>query len=94
MICCGGDLFEHERVSPDTGQFLRVQFGRANPIPAFIAPGNHDWLGKESLYQRVSWSQNVRVFDDRRLLSATIADGLTLWGGAHLAPAGTPDFPT
>lgn len=92
VICCGGDLFEHERVSPDTGQFLRVQFERADPIPIFIAPGNHDWLGQESLYRRVSWSPNVHVFDDRRLTSVSIADGLTLWGGAHFAPAGTPDF--
>ena len=40
VICCGGDLFEHERVSPDTGQFLRALFERAHPIPIFIAPGN------------------------------------------------------
>ena len=37
IICCGGDLFEHDRVSPDTGQFLRVLFERAHPIPIFIA---------------------------------------------------------
>lgn len=92
IICCGGDLFEHDRVSPDTGQFLRVQFERAHPIPIFIAPGNHDWLGQESLYRRVSWTPKVHVFDDRRLTPVPIADGLTLWGGAHLAPAGTPDF--
>ena len=92
VICCGGDLFEHERVSPDTGQFLRVQFERAHPIPIFIAPGNHDWLGQESLYRRISWTPNVHVFDDRRLTPVPIVDGLTLWGGAHFAPAGTPDF--
>ena len=92
VICCGGDLFEHERVSPDTGQFLRTQFELAHPIPIFIAPGNHDWLGPESLYGRVRWSANVHVFEDRRLLPVTIADGLTLWGGAHHAPAGAPDF--
>jgi DNA repair protein SbcD/Mre11 len=92
VICCGGDLFEHERVSPDTGQFLRVQFELAHPIPIFIAPGNHDWFGPESLYRRIRWSSNVHVFEDHRLLPVTIADGLTLWGGAHRAPAGTPDF--
>jgi exonuclease SbcD len=92
LICCGGDLFEHERVSPDTGQFLRVQFERAHPIPIFIAPGNHDWFGAESLYRRVRWSPNVHVFEDRKLAPLTIADGLTLWGAAHCAPAGAPDF--
>jgi exonuclease SbcD len=92
VICCGGDLFEHERVSPDTGQFLRTLFERAHPIPIFIAPGNHDWLGQESLYRRISWTPNVHVFDERRLAPVPIAEGLTLWGGAHFAPAGTPDF--
>jgi DNA repair protein SbcD/Mre11 len=92
VICCGGDLFEHDRVSPDTAQFLRVLFEGAQPIPIFIAPGNHDWLGPESLYRRVRWSSNVQVFQERRLLPVTIADGLTLWGAAHLAPAGTPDL--
>jgi DNA repair protein SbcD/Mre11 len=92
VICCGGDLFEHERVSPDTSQFLRTEFELAHPIPIFIAPGNHDWFGPESPYGQVRWSPNVHVFDNRRLLPVTIADGLTLWGGAHLAPAGAPDF--
>lgn len=92
VICCGGDLFEHERVSPDTGQFLRAQFERVDQIPVYIAPGNHDWLGPESLYRRVSWSPNVDVFDTTRLTPVSIADGLTLWGGAHLAPAGTANF--
>jgi len=40
LICCGGDLFEHDRVSPDTAQFLRVLFESAQPIPIFIAPGS------------------------------------------------------
>jgi DNA repair exonuclease SbcCD nuclease subunit len=92
VICCGGDLFEHERVSPDTGQFLRAQFELAQPIPIFVAPGNHDWLSAESLYRRVRWSSNVHVFEDRRLIPVTIADGFTLWGAAHHSPAGTPDF--
>lgn len=92
VICCGGDLFEHDRVSPDTGQFLRAQFERAHPIPVFIAPGNHDWLGPESLYRRVRWSPNVHVFEVSRLTPVTIADGLTLWGAAHCAPAGASDF--
>jgi DNA repair protein SbcD/Mre11 len=92
VICCGGDLFEHERILPDTGRFLCSQFERAHPIPIFIAPGNHDWVGPESLYGRVKWSPNVHVFKDRKLLPVTIEDGLTLWGGAHHAPAGTPDF--
>ena len=92
VICCGGDLFEQDRVSPDTAQFLRVLFESAQPIPIFIAPGNHDWLGPKSLYRRIRWSSNVHIFEQRQLVPVTITDGLTLWGAAHQAPAGAPDF--
>jgi len=32
------------------------------------------------------------VFEQHRLAPVTIVEGLTLWGAAHHAPAGTPDF--
>jgi DNA repair protein SbcD/Mre11 len=92
VVFCGGDLFEHDRVSPDTGQFLRAQFERVHPVPIYIAPGNHDWLGPESLYRRVRWSPNVHLFEERRLTPVTLDDGLILWGAAHVAPAGAPNF--
>lgn len=91
VICCGGDLYEHDRVAPDTGAFVRSQFARAGKIPVFIAPGNHDWLGPQSLYRRVSWTPNVHVFAGA-LSPVSLDDGLTLWGGAHSRPAGTAGF--
>jgi DNA repair protein SbcD/Mre11 len=91
-LCCAGDLYEHERVSPDTGSFLRAAFARLHPLPVFLAPGNHDWLGPQSLYRRVAWTDNVQVFGSPRLSPVTLADGITVWGGAHCAPANTPGF--
>lgn len=91
-LLCGGDLYEHDRFTPDTATFLKSAFERLNPIPVFIAPGNHDWYGPQSLYRRVEWSPNVRIFDDSRLQPVELEDGLTLWGAAHLAPANTPGF--
>ncbi len=91
-ILCGGELYEHERFTPDTAAFLKSAFERLHPVPVFIAPGNHDWYGPQSLYRRVDWSPNVRVFDTRRLQPVELNDGLTLWGAAHLAPANTPGF--
>ena len=46
-LLVAGDLYEHDRisVSPDTRNFLRDQFAELHPVPVFIAPGNHDWLG-------------------------------------------------
>ena len=91
-LLCGGDLYEHERFSPDTAAFLRSTFAQAHPLPVYLAPGNHDWYGPASLYHQVEWSPNVHVFRSDRLEPVTLADGLTLWGAAHCAPANTDGF--
>jgi DNA repair protein SbcD/Mre11 len=93
-LLCGGDLYEHERFTPDTGEFLRSTFEPLYPTPVYIAPGNHDWYGENSLYRRTSWPPNVRVFEQARLRPITLTDGLTLWGAAHRAPANTDNFLT
>jgi DNA repair exonuclease SbcCD nuclease subunit len=91
-LTCGGDLYEHDRFTPDTAEFLRDTFADLDPIRVFIAPGNHDWYGPASLYRQVEWTPNVHVFDRPELAARPLADGLTLWGAAHCAPANTPGF--
>ena len=93
-VLSGGDLYEHERITPDTAGFLRDAFARLDPIAVFLAPGNHDWFGPGSAYERVAWTANVHVFSEDRLRPVELAPGLTLWGGAHRAPANTDDFLT
>lgn len=90
-VLCAGDLFEHERFGPDTVAFLRATFGSTS-IPIYLAPGNHDWYSDRSPYARVDWPANVHVFTEPRLVPVTLADGLTLWGAAHRAPANTDGF--
>jgi exonuclease SbcD len=91
-LCCAGDLYEQERFTPDTAAFLRDAFARIHPLPVHLAPGNHDWLGPASLYRQVEWTDNVHLFTADRLEPVTLADGFTLWGAAHRAPANTPGF--
>lgn len=91
-LCCGGDLFEQERFTPDTAEFLRLAFAQVAPAQVFLAPGNHDWFGPASLYRQVGWSPNVRVFDEACLTAVELDDGLTLWGAGHRAPANTRGF--
>ena len=91
-LFCGGDLYEHDRVTPDTARFLRTTFAELAPCPVYLAPGNHDWYGPDSLYALVDWSANVHVFREPRLEPVNLADGLTLWGAAHCAPANTGNF--
>lgn len=91
-VCCAGDLYEQERFTPDTAAFLRDTFAALHPMPVFLAPGNHDWLGPTSLYRQVSWTDNVQLFEESRLTPVPLADGLTLWGAAHHGPANTRGF--
>jgi len=91
-VLCGGDLYEHERFSADTGEFLRSAFERLASISVYVAPGNHDWYGRDSLYRQVRWTPNVHVFSTDRLEPVKLDDGLTLWGAAHCAPANTDGF--
>jgi DNA repair protein SbcD/Mre11 len=59
-LFCGGDLYEQERFSPDTTSFLAEAFGQVE-IPVYLAPGNHDWYGPESLYRLADWTPIVHV---------------------------------
>jgi len=91
-LLCGGDLYEHRAFTDDTMQFVRHLFAEIQPLPVYLAPGNHDWLGRTSLYERAEWTTNVHVFKSSSLTPVALSDGLTLWGAAHHLPAGTPGF--
>jgi len=91
-VLCAGDLYEHDRYTPDTASFLRACFDKAYPLRIFVAPGNHDYYGPDSIYSTVAWSPNVRIFTETRLQPVTLDHGVTLWGAAHTAPAGTAGF--
>jgi len=90
-VLCAGDLFEHDRFTPDTVTFLRESFARTDR-PIYLAAGNHDWYSSRSPYALVEWSPNVHVFTEATLTPIPLADGLTLWGAAHRAPANTDGF--
>jgi DNA repair exonuclease SbcCD nuclease subunit len=89
-VLCAGDLYEHERCSPHTASFLQSSFDC--PVPVFLAPGNDDWYGPQSVYQQVDWSPNVHVFSSESLTPVELADGITLWGAAHVGPGPARDF--
>lgn len=90
-VLVGGDLYEHERITPDTIAFLRNEFGEVSR-PVFLAPGNHDWIGPQSAYVQIDWSSNVHVFTEDHLVPHHLTEGLTLWGAAHRSPANTDGF--
>lgn len=85
-VTIGGDLYEHDRVTLDTGNFLAQQFARLAPTPVLISPGNHDPYVPDSLYRRVDWPANVTVFDSPELRPEKLGCGVTVWGAAHEGP--------
>ncbi|HYK89880.1 MAG TPA: DNA repair exonuclease [Acidobacteriota bacterium] len=62
LMLIAGDLFEHDRITPDTVEFLKRQFERLGSIPVFISPGNHDPFIQGSPYRDEDWSANVSIF--------------------------------
>lgn len=90
-ILGAGDLYEHDRFTPDTAAFLTDTLNSTHR-PVLVAPGNHDWYGPRSLYAQADWGSNVTVFTGSELAAHTVTDGLTVWGAAHRAPAGTAGF--
>ncbi len=90
-VLIGGDLFEHELVSPDTVDFLRRTFERSG-LRVFAAPGNHDPASGESPYRRDDWPDNVHIFRETNFTGERLADEVTIWGAAHRKPVDTPSF--
>lgn len=61
LILLSGDLFDGERVYPETVEALTSALGSAE-IPVVIAPGNHDCADSQSPYLAAKWPGNVHIF--------------------------------
>lgn len=90
-LLLGGDLYERDRLSPDTRAFVRDRLC-ALDRSVLVAPGNHDCHDPRSLWAQVDWPAHVTVFDEDALRPVRLDDGLTLWGAAHRKPGGTRGF--
>lgn len=86
VVTIAGDLYEQDRCTMDTANFLRGQFERIAPIPVLIAPGNHDPWVPYALYRQVNWPPNVVIFKESALFPYPVG-GVTIWGAAHYSPS-------
>lgn len=89
-IFCAGDLYENEFFSPDTANFVAEALDCG--IPAFLAPGNHDYYSPRSMYATTRWPGSVHVFTESQFRPVELAPGCTIWGAGHTAPTGTEGF--
>ncbi len=74
FVLVAGDLFEHDRVTPDTIEFLRQQFENLGAVHVFIAPGNHDPWMQGSPYCEEAWPANVRIFKQEDFETIVLPD--------------------
>lgn len=86
-LLIAGDLFEHDRVSRDTIQFLFSEFKSIPEVPVFIAPGNHDPFTPDSPYATETWPKNVFIFSKPQWTGFSVRDGaMTVHGFAFDGP--------
>ena len=91
-VTIAGDLFERERITPDTASLLYQELERLAPTPVFIAPGNHDASDVSSLYQRGRWPDNVQIALRSRLTPWQLSKDYVLWSAAHVTPSDRHNF--
>ncbi len=85
-LTVGGDLYDHEQTTAETGRFIAAQFARLGSKRVLIAPGNHDPHVAGSLYERTAWPANVEIFRDTRWRPVRLAPDVLIWGVGHDRP--------
>ena len=84
LLLLAGDVFDGERVCPETIEALQAAFARCR-ARVFIAPGNHDPYDSRSPWACASWPANVHLFTGAQecvtlpeLVSAPVQQGQRL----------------
>ena len=81
-----GDLFDGERVYPETVRAL-AQALEDMAVPVFIAPGNHDFFHEKSPYAVSLWPDNVYIFTSSELQAVELPGlNCVVHGCAFTAP--------
>ena len=86
LVLLPGDLFDGERVYPET---VRALAGALEDmaVPVFIAPGNHDFFHGKSPYAASPWPDNVHIFTAPELQSVELPGlNCVIHGCAFTAP--------
>lgn len=75
-LLIAGDLFDNDRLSFKTEQFLIEEFNRLREknIPVFYATGNHDPGQRGYRVNEINWPDNVHIFKDDKIEEVYIKD--------------------
>lgn len=86
LLLLAGDLFDSQRVRPETVQLLRQVLEELD-MPIFLSPGNHDPYTDNSPYCRLPWPSHVHIFSTP-LPERVVLDhlGAVVYGSAFTSP--------
>lgn len=73
-----GDLYEHQYIRETTIEYINSLFKEIPNTKIYIAPGNHDPYIVNSMYQRFSWNENVKIFDNT--VESVENEGIDIYG--------------
>lgn len=86
LVFLAGDLFDGQRVRPETLQALEECFEELE-APVFLAPGNHDPCTEASPYRRRVWPGHVHIFSGPTPERVELPQlGVTVYGSAFVSP--------
>jgi len=81
ILLIAGDLFEDEYCSVADVKRIDSKFREISDTKVIISAGNHDTLGKRSLYRLIKWSNNVHIFDSKCISKIEFEDlNVAIWG--------------
>lgn len=67
FLFIAGDLFEDKYFTLGDIRRIRDILSQAENVQIIIIAGNHDYMGKDSLYSRVEWGPNTSIFSGKEL---------------------------
>lgn len=84
LLLLAGDLFDSDEIYRETTELLIRLLGSCS-AKVFISPGNHDCCSPASVYNTLSWPENVHIFRSEQL-EAVHLDQITVYGAAFTEP--------
>lgn len=86
LVLLAGDLFDSGSVYRETVEQLAAALGQMH-ARVVIAPGNHDWFAPRTLWEQVTWPENVFIFKNNRMEALELPEWNTVvHGAAFTAP--------
>ncbi|WP_352419121.1 DNA repair exonuclease [Proteiniborus sp.] len=81
ILLIAGDLFEDEYCSIADVKRIDNKFREISDTKVVISAGNHDTLGKRSLYKLIKWGDNVHIFEPNCISNIELNDiNVVIWG--------------